>query len=100
MEGEPSLSKFLGAGSGRADGQPIQPSAPPVGARTLRLKPEGRDRPASSFIFEHGPGQSLSGGSGRKPLKQVVGFRKQVVGYLAPVIGTKGRAFCCQLKKS
>ena len=35
--------------------------------------------------------QSLSGADGVKPVIQLVGFRKQVVEYLAPVIGTKVR---------
>src|SRR5580704_11271420 len=35
--------------------------------------------------------QSLSGADLTKPVMQLVGLRKQVVGYLAPVIGTKVR---------
>ena len=35
--------------------------------------------------------QSLSGADLTNPVIQLVGLRKQVVGYLAPVIGTKVR---------
>ena len=44
--------------------------------------------------------QSLSGADLTKPVIQLLGSRKQVVGYLAPVIGTKVRGVWLQSKKS